>query len=68
MNFNQAKIFCSETILRNIALLSKVKPLKPDTFELMDKHLKNGVLRYMMTKYPLSDSTNINKKLNSLIK
>ena len=67
MNYEQAKIFCSENIFKNIVTLSQTYNLSPLEMELIDNHIKKGVLTYLGTKYPLTDSTEINKKLEEAI-
>jgi Leu/Phe-tRNA-protein transferase len=57
MNFEQIKIYSSENILKNIVLLNKKRTLSPKDFEIIDTHIKNKVLKYLGTKYPLTDST-----------
>jgi hypothetical protein len=63
MNFEQTKIYCSENIFKNMVILSSKYSLNADEMELIDSHIKNGVLMYLSAKYPLTDSTEINKKL-----
>lgn len=36
--------------------------------EMIDNHIKKGVLNYLSAKYPLTDSTEINKKLEAVVK
>jgi len=39
MNYEQAKIFCSEGILRNIVLLTKKYRLTKDQIKVIDDHI-----------------------------
>lgn len=41
--------------------------MSPKEFELIDKHAERGVLDYLAKKYPLTDSTEVNKKLQSIV-
>jgi hypothetical protein len=34
----------------------------------MDTHIKEGVLSYLAAKYPLTDSTEVNKRLEETVK
>jgi hypothetical protein len=63
MSFEQAKIYCSENIFKNIVRLSQKYRLSDLELKLIDNHIKDGVLKYLAAKYPLTDSTLVNKKL-----
>jgi hypothetical protein len=63
MSFEQAKIYCSENLFKNIVRLSEKYRLSDLELELIDNHIKKGVLNYLAAKYPLTDSTIVNKKL-----
>lgn len=63
MNFEQAKVYCSENFFKNLAILNKSHPLSKEAFELIDNHVKKGVIGYLNAKYPLTEGTEINKKL-----
>lgn len=67
MSYEQVKIYCSENILKNIVTLSSQYILSPEELELIDSHLKKGVLSYLAAKYPLTDSNEINKKLEAAV-
>lgn len=67
MSFEQAKVYCSENIFKNIVNLNKSYSLSSKEFETIDNHIKTGVLNYLATKYPLTDSTDINKKLEEIV-
>ena len=67
MSYEQVKIYCSENILKNIVTLSSQYTLSLDELELIDSHLKKGVLSYLAAKYPLTDSNEINKKLEAAV-
>lgn len=68
MNFDQTKIFCSENIFKNIVNLSSKYTLNSTEIEQIDAHIKNEVLAYLSAKYPLTDSTEINKNLEGAIR
>jgi hypothetical protein len=55
MSFEQAKIYCSENIFKNIVRLSEKYRLSDLELELIDNHIKKGVLNYLAAKYPLTD-------------
>jgi hypothetical protein len=59
MTYEQTKI----NIFKNIVVLSSNYTLSAAEMELNDDHIKKGVLAYLAAKYPLTDSTEINKKL-----
>jgi hypothetical protein len=63
MTFEQTKVYCSENILKNIVILGQSVVLTDKDFEAMDKHIKKKVLGYLSAKYPMTDSTEANKKL-----
>jgi hypothetical protein len=63
MSYEQAKIYCSENIFKNIVRLSEKYRLSDKELKLIDDHIKDGVLKYLATKYPQTDSTLANKKL-----
>jgi hypothetical protein len=56
MNYEQTKIYCSENIYKNIVVLSSRYTLSAAEIELIDDHIKKGVLSYLTAKYPLTDS------------
>jgi len=56
MSFEQAKIYCSENILKNIVILGQKVTLTDKDFEVMDAHIKTKVLDYLSAKYPMTDS------------
>ena len=67
MSFEQAKIYCSENIFKNIALFSKKHQLSAAEMKTIDEHIKKGVLTYLSAKYPLTDSSEVNKKLEAVV-
>jgi hypothetical protein len=68
MTFEQTKIYCSENILRNIVLLTDKINLSPEHMEMINSHLKNRVLPYMNSKYPMTAATDTNKAFQKVIK
>jgi hypothetical protein len=68
MTFEQTKIYCSENVFKNIARLSTQYRLSESEMEAVDKHIKKGVLEYLAAKYPLSDSSVVNKKMEEAVK
>lgn len=67
MNFDQAKIFCSENIFKNFVLLNQKYSLNAAEVELLDNYIEKKVLHYIGKKYPLTYSTEVNKKLEELV-
>jgi hypothetical protein len=68
MTFEQAKIYCSENIIKNIVLLGQKVVLTDKDFEVMDKHIKTKVLDYLSAKYPMTDSAEANKRLEETVR
>ena len=67
MSFEQAKIYCSENIFKNIVLLNKKHQLSAVDIKMIDQHIRKGVLSYLSAKYPLTDSSEVNKKLEAAV-
>jgi len=65
MTFEQAKVYCSENILKNLALLGSNKSLTHKDFAVIDSHIQGNGINYLMTKYPKTDSKDLNTKLSS---
>ena len=68
MSFEQAKIYCSENILRNIVILAQRSGLSAKEIQIIDTHIKTNVIDYLDAKYPLTESTEINKKLEEIVR
>ena len=68
MTFEQAKVFCCEEILKNISEFGERYELTSDLLKLSDKIMKEKVMPYLALKYPLNESTNVNKSLNRVVK
>jgi hypothetical protein len=68
MNFEQTKIYCSENVFKNIARLSKQYRISEYEMETLDKHIKQGVLGYLAAKYPLTDASFVNKKMEVAVR
>ena len=67
MNYEQAKIFCSENIFKNFVLLNQKYSLNAAEVELLDSYIEKKVLHYIGKKYPLTHSNEVNKKLEELV-
>ncbi len=67
MDYNQMKAFASECFLRNIVLLADnyKKTIAEKDIEFIDNKLKKSIFPYLITKYPLTDEKQINKKLQA---
>lgn len=68
MSFENTKIYCSQQILKNLARLSEKYPLTAHHFAVIDRHLQGSVLEYMLQKYPMTLSQEINRNLNNAIR
>lgn len=68
MTYEQTKIFCSQEILKNIYSLSKEWKLTQSQMELINEHIEEKIVPYMQKKYPLTESIEINKTVDSKIK
>jgi hypothetical protein len=68
MTFEQAKVYYSENILKNIVILGQSATLTDKDFEAMDKHIKTKVIDYLSAKYPMTDSAEVNKKLEETVR
>jgi hypothetical protein len=68
MSFEQAKIYCSENILKNIVKLSQKVTLTKQHFEVIDAHLKTKVIDSLFLKYPINDEVKVNKRLDEKIR
>jgi len=63
MTFEQAKIFCSETILANLLRFTEKYKLNEQQLEMINRHLSSKVFEYLQRKYPLTMGTDVNKAL-----
>jgi hypothetical protein len=68
MSFEQAKIYCSENMIKNIITLGRKVTLTKQHFEIIDTHLKTKVIKYLTFKYPINDEVKVNKKLDEKIR
>jgi hypothetical protein len=68
MTFNEAKVFCSENILRNLNNLDDKLSLSGDELRSLDMFLEEDILTYIASKYPLSESSEVSKRLEQCIK
>ena len=68
MTFEQAKVFCCEEILKNISEFGERHELTSDILNLSDKIMKEKVMPYLALKYPLNESTNMNRSLSKIVK
>jgi hypothetical protein len=62
MSFEQIKIYCSSNILRNMAWINEKIDLRGGDLELLEEEMSR-LLGYLQLKYPLTESTEINKAL-----
>lgn len=67
MNFEQAKIFCSENIIKNLVVLNERHHLNNREFQQLDSYIQHKILHYIRKKYPQKQSTEVNKKLEELV-
>lgn len=66
MTFQQTKIYCSANILRNLLNLADKLELTPTTLSILEQEMTR-LLRYLQLKYPLVDSTQVNKALEGAV-
>lgn len=68
MSYEYAKIFCSEGILRNITLLTNKYRLNERQIRMIDEHIEEKIVPYMKKKYPMTESTDVNKAIDQSVK
>ena len=64
MSYEQSKIFCSEGILKNIVQLTRRYRLNERQIKLIDVHISKSVIPYMKKKYPMTETSDVNKTLD----
>lgn len=57
LSVDQAKIFCSENILKNLVNLNNFHPLSSAMLEMIDCVIKLSIVPYMKKKYPICESS-----------
>ena len=67
LSYEQARIFCAETILTNIVKLTERMKLTPVQIKTLDEYIQNKILPYMIKKYPLTGETDVNKALEKAV-
>jgi hypothetical protein len=67
VSYEYAKIYSSEQILQNLVRLSEGMELRAEHFEVINRHM-GAVLEYMLNKYPLTLSQDINRNVNASIR
>ena len=68
MDYEQTKVFCSESTLKNIVQLAKQHGLCEADIEIIDNHITKNVAPYLKLKYPMGKGGSVNKALNDAIK
>lgn len=68
MTFDQAKIFCAESIIRNIVVLVENYGAGIEEIKHIDKVIKERILPYMKLKYAMTESNDISKALEKGIR
>jgi hypothetical protein len=68
MTYEYAKIFCSEGILKNIVHLTKKYHLSERQMKLINQHIEERIVPYMQRKYPLTESSDVNKAIDEKVK
>lgn len=66
-SLEHAKTYCSEQILRNLGRLAGRFHLGGDHFAAINSHCQK-VLEYMLSKYPMTLSQDVNRSVNSAIR
>ena len=65
---DQAKVSCSEGILRNIVLLVQKYPhLTTSHIKEINTHIEKDVIPYLKRKYPMTESSDVNKSLDESV-
>ena len=68
MDYDHTKVFCSESILKNVFRLAHRYGLSEEQVKLIDNHIATKVAPYIKLKYPMTKSEGVNKALNDAIK
>lgn len=68
LSYEQAKVCCSEGILRNIVLLVQKYQLNKDHISEINSHIEVNVVPYLKRKYPMTESSDVNKSLDESVK
>jgi len=68
LTYDQAKVSCSEGILRNLVLLAQKYELTREHIQELNNYIEVKVVPYLQRKYPLTESLNIYKSLDSVVK
>jgi hypothetical protein len=68
MSYDQAKIYCSENMIRNIIRLNSAYSLNSKEVQWIDEHIEEGVTAYLLAKYPMTETQVVNNALESEIK
>lgn len=68
LSYEQAKISCSEGILRNVVLLTEKYELSREQIKLINQDIEQNIVKYLKRKYPMTESTDVNKALDEAVK
>ena len=68
MSFQQAKVYCCQQILKNISSFAEKHEISSTVLSDLDKIMKKKVMPYLAQKYPLSETLNVNRSLNRVVK
>lgn len=68
LSLEHSKIYSSEQILKNLVRLSEKHRLTARHFEIINNHLQRKLLDYMLNKYPMTLSQEVNRTVNTSIR
>lgn len=68
MTYEHTKTFCSEGILKNILLLTRRYHLSERQMNIINEHIEERIVPYMQKKYPLTESSDVNKAIDEKVK
>ena len=67
MNYEQMKVFASESLLRNLSILVDTYSITVEEIKFIDKVMDDSVFPYLKARYPLTVENDVNKALQSVI-
>jgi hypothetical protein len=68
LSYEQAKVSCSEGILRNVVLLVHRYQLNKEHIKMINDHIERNCVPYLKRKYPMTESSDVNKSLDDSVK
>lgn len=68
LTYEQAKVYCSQNILSNIAALVAKYHLTSQELREIDEFIRDDVLDLLLKKYPMTESIVVNRALEAVAK